>query len=233
MFHFESVFITITHKCYFTLTKLHITIEIYSLVVIYVTFCVHSNRSIALMSVSRTNNICLVRTLTTSFDCFTISPMDEEMFLVSTLDHPHPVRTITVHGKEGDVQHAGLPDKTHKLEWNMCTYVAEHKTLVLTDKEDNKVYLCNTESGRCETVQCDQIKAPKGACPGNQGTVFVASMKTHSIVELSVQGEVLASTDVGMKYPYAVCLSRDGKRMAISNCYNQENKKIKLFTLSN
>jgi len=190
-----------------------------------------SDCTIALMSVSKSNNITLVRTLTTSFGCHSISPMDDDSFVLSTFDRHDPVRTITVQGQEGDVQHAGLPDKTYKVDESQCTYIKTHKTVVLTERYTHKVYLCNTESGTCQTVQCAQIREPCGACPGSHGTVFVCSQNTNSVVQISSQGKVVMTQDVGMKCPYAVSLSQDGARLAVSNCAKGQ-KKIKIFTVS-
>jgi len=183
------------------------------------------------MSVSRTNNISLVRTLRPSFFCHSISPMDNDSFIVSTIDHEDPVRTITVHGQEGDVQHAGLPDKTYNVGESQCTYDGSKKTIVFTDRYTHTVYLCNIQSGSCQTVQSDQIREPRGACPGNHGTVLVCSDKTNSIVQVSLQDRVVTTHDVGMKYPYAVSLSRDGARLAVSNSVAGQ-KNIKIFTVS-
>ena len=110
-------------------------------------------KAIALLSVSKSSNISLVRTLTTSFYCQAICPMDGDRFIINTINHPCPVRTITVQGQEGDVQHACLADKTYKLDESKCTYIEAHKTVVLTDRYDHTVYLSNIENGMCHIVQ--------------------------------------------------------------------------------
>jgi len=184
------------------------------------------------MSVSRSNNISLVRTLRTSFPCFSISPMDDDSFVVSTFDHKDSVRTITVHGQEGHIQHAGLPDKTYKVDESKSTYIGTKNILVFTDRYNHTVYLCNIQSGSCQTVQSDKIKEPMGACPGNHGTVFVCSVGTNSILQISPQGKVVMTHDVGMVNPYAVSLSRDGARLAVSNGVAGQMMKIKVFTVS-
>ena len=131
-----------------------------------------------------------------------------------------------------DVQHAGLPDKTYKLNESMCTYMKSHKTVVLTDLYADEVYLSNIENGRCRIVHSDKIRSPKGACPGIDGTVFVCSGKTGTVVQLTTQGTVLASQDVSMEWPFAVSLSRDGTRLAVSNSEEGKKNKIKLFNVS-
>jgi len=195
------------------------------------TWC-FSNRTIALMSVSRSNNICLVRTLRTSFPCDSINPMNDDSFVLSTFDHEDPVRTITVQGQEGHVQHAGLPDKTYKMEESQSTYIGTKNILVFTDRYNHTVYLCNIQSGSCQTVQSDKIKEPFGACPGNHGTVFVCSKNTNSVVQISPQGKIVMTHDVGMLNPNAVSLSRDGARLAVSNSVLGQMMKIKIFTVS-
>jgi len=129
------------------------------------------------------------------------------------------------------VQHAGLPDKTYEPGESKCTFISNHKTVVLTDRNAHKVYLSNIENGRCRIVHSDKIRSPRGACPGIDGTVFVCSGRTGTVVQLTTQGTVISSHDVSMKWPFAVSLSRDGTRLAVSN--NVKGKmKIKLFKVS-
>ena len=189
-------------------------------------------KSIALLSVSKSNNISLVRTLKLSFYCRSICPMDGDRFILGTVNHPRPVRTITVHGQEGDVQHVGLPDKTYELGYSRCTYVESHKTVVLTVRDDHEVYLSNIENGRCHIVHSDKIRQPLGACPGIDGTVFVCSGETGYVVQLTTQGTVLTTHDISMAWPFAVSLSRDGTRLVVSNSVEDEARQIKMFKIS-
>ena len=130
------------------------------------------------------------------------------------------------------MQHVGLPDKTYKVDESRCTYVESHKTVVFTDYNASEVYLSNIENGRCHIVHCDKIRSPLGACPGIDGTVFVCSGGTGTVVQLTTKGTVLASHDVSMAWPFAVSLSRDGTRLAVSNSVKDEQNKIKLFKVS-
>ena len=126
----------------------------------------------------------------------------------------------------------GLPDKTYELGYSRCTYVEPHKTVVFTDRHAHTVYLSNIENGRCHIVHSDKIRQPLGACPGIDGTVFVCSAGHGTVVQLTTQGTVLASHDVSMAVPWAVCLSRDGTRLAVSNNVMDKQNKIKLFKVS-
>ena len=158
--------------------------------------------------------------------------MDGDRFILNTVNHPRPVRTITVQGQEGDVQHASLPDKTYKRGESQCTYITTHKTVVLTDRNAHEVYMSNIENGRCHIVHSDKIREPLVACPGIDGTVFVCSGGTGTVVQLTTQGTVIASYDVNMKRPWAVSLSRDGTHLAVSNGVKDKPSTIKLFKVS-
>jgi len=93
------------------------------------------------------------------------------------------------------------------------------------------VYMCDLTSGEGRVIKTDKIRTPKSACAGPAGTVFVCSGDTQSIVQLSPQGDVLMTNNVGMMSPYAICLSRDDTRMAVSNSAGGQ-KMIKLFMVS-
>jgi len=191
----------------------------------------HRRKSIALMSVSKESNITVQKTLTTSFGCSTISPLEADTFVTSTANHLRHVRTITVQGKEGDIQHRLLPDNTYTVYDSTCTYLPSTNTLVFVDKYQHTVYMCSITSGEGHVIKHDIIQRPVGVCAGPAGTVFVCSEDTDSVVQLSAGGKILMSHDVGMKFPKAVSLSSDGTRLAMSNSHT-ENEKVKLFEVS-
>ena len=183
------------------------------------------------MSVSKESNVTVQRTLTTTFGCSTISLLDADTFVISTTNHPRPVRTITVQGREGDIQHRHIPDKTYTVYDSTCTYVPSTKTLVFVVTYQNTVYMCDIPSGEGHVIKHDIIQRPAGVCAGPAGTVFVCSSHSHSIVQLSREGQVLMTHEVGMLYPHALSLSKDGTHMVVSNSH-ADNFKIKLFKIS-
>jgi len=181
--------------------------------------------------VSKESNITLQRTLATSFECSTISPLDADTFVISTANHLRPVRTITIQGKKGDIQHRLLPDKTYTTKNSACTYLPSTKTLVFVDASQHTVYMCDITSRDGHVINNDNIRSPRGVCAGPAGTVFVCSSNTNSIVQLSRDGQVLMTYEAGMLYPRALSLSKDGTHLVVSNSH-VDNFKIKLFKIS-
>ncbi|XP_052783083.1 uncharacterized protein LOC128219313 [Mya arenaria] len=179
-----------------------------------------NDQTICLLTVDRHNTITLMNTLTTSAYCDSICPLNDRAFVVSTWDDPRPARMIDVDGKESDFDNVKFPGKTYKLGESKCTYIPSRDTLVLIDRFAHTVYMYNTVSGKGEEVKDDRIREPAGACAGPDASVFVCSMNTNSVIQIPPDADILASCDVDMKYPYAVAVSRDGSRMAVSNSVN-------------
>ena len=183
------------------------------------------------MSVSKKSNITLQKTLATTFECSTISPLDVDTFVISATNHPRPVRTITIQDREGDIRHRHLPDKTYTIHKSACAYILSTKTLVFVDTSQQTVYMCDITSRDGHVINTDNIRSPRGVCAGPAGTVFVCSGDTHSIVQLSREGQVLMTHEVDMFFPRALSLSMDGTHLVVSNSH-EDNVMIKLFKIS-
>ncbi|XP_052783105.1 uncharacterized protein LOC128219337 [Mya arenaria] len=195
-----------------------------------VTVGVGNFRTICLLTVGSDNTITLMKTLTTSTKCFSICPLNDCTFVVSTYDDPRPARMIDVDGKESDFDNVKFPGKMYKRDESLCTYIQSRGTLVHTDRYAHTVYMYNTVSGTSREVKCDRIREPRNACVGPDDSVFVCSKYTNSIIQISPDGDILASCDVDMKYPYAVAVSRDGSKMAVTNSAGGVNQ-LKLFKI--
>jgi len=183
------------------------------------------------MMVSKKSSITLQKTLTTSFGCSNIALLDADTFIVGTINHQHPVRTVTVQGQAGHIRHKLIPDKKYEIYRSSCTYITCTKTVVFSDRDQNTVYMCDITSGEGRVIKSDKIRRPRRVCAGPAGTVFVSSGDNQSIVQLSHQGDVMMSNDVGMLYPYAVTFTGDSTRMVVSNGVIGQNV-IKLFMVS-
>jgi len=183
------------------------------------------------MSVSDDCSVTMVKMLPTPFTYFSISPMDAGTFMVSPYNHERPVRTVDVHGKQGDFKHKLLPDKTYKIYESACTFIPSTNTCVFVDRDQHTVYMCDITSGEGHVVKSDKIVKPRGVYAGPNGTVFVCSNYTGAFVQISPRGDILMSHDVEMWAPNAVSLSGDGARLAVSNS-EIDNFKIKLFKVS-
>ncbi|XP_052784435.1 uncharacterized protein LOC128220193 [Mya arenaria] len=189
-----------------------------------------NGRIICLLTVSVDNTITLMKTLTPSTYCYSICPLNDRTFVVSTVGDPRPARKIDVDGKESDFDNVKFPGKTYKIDESKCTYIPSRDVLVLTDRHAHTVYLYNTATGKSSEVKDGRIREPRGACAGPDDSVFVCSRNTNSVIQISPDGDILASCDVDMDGPYAVAVSRTGSRMAMVNCAKGV-KELKLFKI--
>ena len=188
---------------------------------------------ISLLAVSGDSIITPLKTITTSFPCESISVMSIDTFLVGTHDDPRPVHTVTVQGQEGDVQHRSLPNKTYKLGDSKSTFVQHEKTVIITDRFAHKVLMFSLETGWSTSVEDDMIVQPAGVSGwGILGSMFVCSLKTDSIVQLSARGEVVKAHSAGMRQPFAISVSIDGRHMVMSNNIKDKEPTIKLFRVN-
>jgi len=182
------------------------------------------------MSVDQNSTVKMLKEIKTSFSCFSISLLEAGTFMVSTYNHRNAICTIDVDGNEGDVQHQILPDKIYKVDMSACTVIPSNKTVFFTDREQHTVYMCDMKSGKGRVITHDKIQAPKGIYASLKCDVFVCSMNTDSIVQLSLLGDVIASHKADMRFPSAVSVSRDGSRLVVSNCAMGQTK-MKLFNI--
>jgi len=181
------------------------------------------------MSVSENSTITMLKEITTTFTCDSISLLDVDTFMVGTYDHRPPVCTIDVDGNEAEVQHKLLPDKTYTFCASACSYIPSPETILFTDRAQHTVYMCDIRSGEGRVITNDKIRAPRGMCASSNGCVFVCSNYSDSIVQLSLRGDVLMAHDVGMYGPRAISVSTDGSRLVVSSLHGQ--RKIKLFNI--
>ncbi|XP_052783091.1 uncharacterized protein LOC128219322 [Mya arenaria] len=187
-------------------------------------------RAICLLKVCNGNTITLMKTLTISTYCFSICPLNDRTFVVSTWNDPRPARMIDMDGKVSDFNNVQFPEKTYMINESRGTYIPSINTVVLTARYANTVYLYNTVTGMETELKDRRIREPRDACVGPDGSIFVCSQKSNSIVQISPSGDILTSLNVDMRGPYTVAVSRDGSRMIVSNSLSG-SMKLKLFNL--
>ena len=110
------------------------------------------------MLVSKKSYITLLKTVTTSFTCSTIALLDVGTFIVGTINHQRPLRTVTVHGQEGDIRHKLFPDQIYNMYQSSCTYIPCTKTVVFSDIDQDTVYMCDITSGESRVFKSDKIR---------------------------------------------------------------------------
>ncbi|KAH3804154.1 uncharacterized protein LOC127836239 [Dreissena polymorpha] len=187
--------------------------------------------TICLLSINVNNVISLHKEITTSSNIFSICCKSPTNMVVSTCDEHRHARIISVDGVESDLDLVLFPLKTYKSDQSKCTYVQSKNTLVLTERFADTVYMYDTVKGTSRAVTDRNIQQPRGACVGPGDTVLVCSTANNSIVHLSVDVEVLGTYPVDMWYPYSICASEDGTRLAVSNSAAGA-KKLQLYMIS-
>ncbi|KAH3803762.1 uncharacterized protein LOC127834144 [Dreissena polymorpha] len=197
------------------------------------TLCVTGGvKQVCLLSVSTDNTITLAKQINTTSNINSICCMSPSHMVVSTFDDPRPARMISVDGVELDFDHfLTFPMKTFKLGESTCTYIQSKNTLVLTDQLAHTVYMYDTVEGTSRAVTNENIQQPRGACVGPGDTVLLCSVTKNSIVQLSVDGTILGTYPVDMKFPYSICVSKDGTRLAVSNIF-KGIKELHLYKIS-
>jgi len=179
------------------------------------------------MSVDGKSSITLMKTLQTSTEVYSICPYDVNRFIVGTVGDRRHARIIGLNGQESDIHSLTFPDKTYDAGYSHCTYLPSDGVLAVTDYLENTVQLYQIGTGTSRTVKDDRIQRPAGIC-GAQGRVFVASSNTNTVVEMTVQGEIVKCHDVGMERPYIISVSQDAGHMVVAD-FVMGGSTIKLF----
>ncbi|XP_052218684.1 uncharacterized protein LOC127836240 isoform X2 [Dreissena polymorpha] len=190
-----------------------------------------SNNTICLLYINVDNVISLHKEITTSSNIFSICCKSPTNMVVSTCDETRHATIISVDGVESDLNLVMFPTTTYKADQSKCTYVQSKETLILTDRLAHTVFMYDTNKGTSRAFTCDNIRQPRDACVGPGDTVLVCSMRKNSIVHLSVDGDLLGTYPVDMKYPYSICVSKYGTRLAVSNCVKGA-KILQLYKIS-
>lgn len=200
--------------------------------------------SIAFLHVNKTNVIRLTRTVKTSALYYSICLMNEKTFLVSTYDNKLPVKTITMTGEEKEFTDMQFRPRDMFLFNHgafKSTYIPNKHTAVFHNSRE--MYMFDTK--KADTVKC-VIKTKTdsfyemcrkgrlvGVCLGPDDCCILLSSKNTStsvIDQWSPSGKHIGTVNLDMKDAHAICVSNDGKRLAVTS--NTESYcKLKLFHL--
>lgn len=185
---------------------------------------------IIFLRVNKSNEISFVRTcpLTRIYD--SICMIDEENFLVGTVDDPEPVRVISLTGEEKEIN-VNLPKTTYPADHSACTYIKNCGKVVMSDRYAHTIYICDVGSRkRVEVKDENFIKEPCGLASGPADCVFVCSDQTNSVVLISHTGEILESIELDVEFPRSICISKDHCKLAVCNACIGEIK-LQLFEI--
>ncbi|XP_053391447.1 uncharacterized protein LOC128554222 [Mercenaria mercenaria] len=167
------------------------------------------------LSVSKRNEITLIRTCKVTAEYDSICTKDDRHFVVGTVDESRPFRIVTISGEEKDFSF-NFTNKTYPADI-ACTYIRNSDKVVLSDRENHTVFIYDTATNSRVDIKDQQIREPQGVAVGPFDCIFVCSNEPDSIVQITSTGHILASHKIDMKYPYIICFSKDKSRLAISN----------------
>ncbi|KAL4216676.1 hypothetical protein ACF0H5_024399 [Mactra antiquata] len=188
-----------------------------------------TNYTLDFLHVSKTNKLTVKRTCKMNAQYYSISMMNNDNFVVSTVDHIKPFRIVSISGDESEFN-IKTPSKKYPLGTNYCTFICDREILVQTDREEDKIYIYNIEYGENVVAKGELVKSPCGVAVGPYDHVFVGSESTKCLVEITPGGRVLSSHQVDMWYPRYIAISKDNKLLAVSNAAIGA-KKISLYKI--
>lgn len=185
--------------------------------------------SIEFLLVSSANEVTVIRRLKTTAPYYSICLMNDSTFLVGTFNHNHPMRMLNLTGEEKDF--INLPAKRYDIDDSRSTCNGNKHMLFLTDKNDNSVHLYKSDRNTISSklvLKLDKLREPMGVCVGPDDSLFICSAETDSIVQVSTSGKVVSSHKLDMEFPRTLCLSKDGKTLAVANDVSR-TRKLQIF----
>ncbi|XP_053403322.1 uncharacterized protein LOC128558379 [Mercenaria mercenaria] len=139
------------------------------------------------LRVSNSNEITLIRTCKVKTKYDSICLKDEGNFVVGTYDDTRPVRVVSLSGEEKDFS-INFSNKKYPHDTSACTYIRISDKVVLTDTDEDTVFIYDIKSNTRVVVKDDQIKEPRGVAVGPSHCILVCIKKTDSILQISQTG---------------------------------------------
>ena len=185
------------------------------------------------MSVDQQSNISSVCTVTTTVQYFSIARFEDDNFVVGALNDKRHARILDVDGHEQDFEEMNFPCKKYKPGESKCTYIRSSNTVVVTDVNDNSLNIYDIPARRRISIKDEKTQRPSDVCACPDGTLFITSLGTNTLIQMSSQGKFLKSLSVDMENPFAVGVSQDGRKVALANDIVGEKTVLKVFLIKN
>lgn len=179
------------------------------------------------LSVSKSNVITLLKTVTVQTMYASICMMDAGNFVVGTFDDSRPARIVSLSGEEKDFS-ISLSSKKYPIGTSECTYIRKSNTFVLSDNKEHIIYIYDIATGTRLVVKDDQIKRPRGVAGGLSDCILVCSNGTNSIVQISPDGGIISSFKLDVTGPYRVCVSQTFLALSTNT---RGNKSLQLYKI--
>ncbi|XP_053409257.1 uncharacterized protein LOC128559971 [Mercenaria mercenaria] len=187
-------------------------------------------RKIDFLRVCNSNTLTHIRTIETTTNYDSICMQNDTQFVVGTYNDTKPMRIVLTSGEESDFN-IDFQSTKYDLGDSKCTYIRNSDKAVLSAKLENTLYIYDMKTNTSIVVKDKKIKEPRAVTIGPFDTIFVCSSATHSIVQISKTGRVMSSHDLNMRLPYKVCISKDKRRLAVTNKLYGD-RRLQLFSIN-
>ncbi|XP_062584819.1 E3 ubiquitin/ISG15 ligase TRIM25-like [Saccostrea cucullata] len=180
------------------------------------------------------SDISLTGGFQTGAKCFGIG-CTQDLFAISCYTSPPSVKIMTRDGRE---LHVFKQDQFGQDLFFFPDYVTvdkEGKNLYVTDKYKKSVISLTTKGEKRWEVRYHHLKGARGVVV--HGTrVFVAGNRSHNILEMSTEGEVIGAIVIdGVNNPHKLCVSPGGDRLLVTQHHltlpKVEKNIVKIFKL--
>ncbi|XP_053389642.1 E3 ubiquitin-protein ligase Midline-1-like [Mercenaria mercenaria] len=187
-------------------------------------------KKLYIYEVNENNTLTEKHVIPVSLKCDSISNFDTNKCIVGAFDSPEPAHEINFAGDitQLNFDFEGMQFATAKNF--KCCYTKETRQLLITDKRDDAVHICDLANGNRNTVQDKSFVKPRGISHYMNDLYFICSSGTDSIVQLTTAGKVLAVNKINMNCPYSICISQDKNKLLVSNNHS-EVKRLLLFKI--
>lgn len=180
--------------------------------------------------VDENNVISFVRKFSLPGQFSSIYVMDDDKFVMTTINGSKPVRTVSVLGHVTDLD-LSFPVRQYGVDESACAYIKNDAgdKLVLLASEDNVVIIYDMKTDIKNIVRNKLIVNPRSVaiCPSN--TILVATV--DRIVQLSPSGRILTSFVAYMANCRSICISKENRRLAVTNAV-KGSKMMTLFEIT-
>ncbi|XP_053404905.1 transcription intermediary factor 1-alpha-like [Mercenaria mercenaria] len=174
------------------------------------------NKTIEFLHVSKSNEITNMKTYKVCGKFNSVCLKDVDNFVVGAFDDIKLARILSL---SGEVKDFGVTfhSKLYRHDAVSCTYINELDKVIISDRDENLVYIYDVTTNTRVIVRDSRIQGPRGVAVGPMNCVFVCCKNTDSIVQVSPTGVILSSHKLEVKFPFHVCVSEDKTKLAVSN----------------
>ncbi|XP_053404908.1 uncharacterized protein LOC128558749 [Mercenaria mercenaria] len=188
-----------------------------------ITAAADGSTNIEFLQVSKTNEITYMKTVKVSGQYNSICLKDDDHFVVGAFGDVRLARILSVSGEKKDLS-VKFHSKTYHPAAVSCTYISERDKVIISDRDENIVYIYDVTTNSRVVVRDSRIQEPQGIAVGPVNCVFVCCKYPSSVVQISPTGVILSSHKLNMKNTFRVCVSKDKTKLAVSNICEGKKK---------